>query len=203
VSSTHDEPEYPFDPKYDLHDGDFYSPEEMEVLRRERGEQPEEAKPTLKVIQNAKKRGVRRKFGEDLKVAWSESSDRGFMKVPYDIWNWVATRCQPNDVLPFTMLLCYDLSWFPARKNKPHRWGIGRWSTVERMAIATKTTVYQVRKYQDWKKKQPEFEVWVSRHGTHFRPIEAFIEVLKGKASDGLLTEPTQQQMEERHYATD
>jgi hypothetical protein len=153
----------------------------LDYFETEEAEQPEE------VVETTKRLGVRarNKLSKDLQQAWNESKAQGkFIIVLNDVWDWVRSRSDPNDLLSYTLLLSYDLSWLWSNKGNRNRWGIGRFTTIERMAEATGATEYQIKKYRAWLRKQNCFELWRSRLGTHFRPTEEFIAVLEGAGAD-------------------
>ena len=120
-----------FDPEFGLLPQDLWSVEDEKEAQTEVMEEkaPKQATGTDEKPEEVptKQLGVRarNRLSKALAEAWRESLREGkFICVPNDVWRWVASRCEPNDVLPFTLLLSYDLSWLWSNKGNRNRWGI-------------------------------------------------------------------------------
>jgi hypothetical protein len=199
---NHDEPEYPFDPKYDLHDGDFYSPDEMEAIRKERGEQPEEAKPTLKVIQNGKKLGVRakKKLARDIEAAWNECKDEkhpnvGYTIVPDFVLRAIAKddRVNPKHVPIFALALAREMRWMFLGKGHNEgengKWSLGRWASIEDIAAENLTTYHLAREYVYWRNSSPWCRRWRHDRVWHWHPNELYLDFLESGKQKPAATE--------------
>jgi hypothetical protein len=167
----------------------------LDYFENEEAEQPEEAKPTLKVIQNAKppKRGVRarKKLAQELQAAWEKCMEgkdedgqssmyHGFTAVPDDVlWAVALSGCNEKDVPTYALMLSREIRWLFLNNGRVNKWARGRFATIQQIGVETLSTLHVARGYVQWRNGQPWCERWKTSRAYHWHPNEEFIEFLE------------------------